>query len=131
MTQDKMMVWNGLTNMKCTLCNVCNDSHNNLFFNCAYAKKIWETLKKKAELSRMGNDWQDIVNSMAARKKCKDFYTRQKRCRDFSNVSDSVRMQLVSLKVKRSFQVDDSVQNGKHLAGLYMSAVKRMLQKSG
>ncbi|GJZ85987.1 hypothetical protein Tco_0657597 [Tanacetum coccineum] len=148
--------------MKCTLCNICSDSHNHLFFNCSYTKKIWESLKMKVELSNTGNDWQDIVSSMAARN-CSNniksilqritlstvvYYVWQERnARIFTQdkrdtetllkiVTESIRMHLMSLGVKRSYQVEkvakvwevemrfvyvvscSYVKNGKFIAGI-------------
>ena len=46
-TQDRIMVWNSNKDMKCSLCNMTNDSHKHLFFECEFSKSIWEKLKKE------------------------------------------------------------------------------------
>ncbi|GKG53081.1 RNA-directed DNA polymerase, eukaryota, reverse transcriptase zinc-binding domain protein, partial [Tanacetum coccineum] len=45
MTQDRIMRWHQWANLKCLLCNDCEDSHEHLFFNCSYSAKIWDWIK--------------------------------------------------------------------------------------
>ncbi|GKC14605.1 RNA-directed DNA polymerase, eukaryota, reverse transcriptase zinc-binding domain protein, partial [Tanacetum coccineum] len=66
-TQDRMVLWNNDYNMRCSLCSVCMDSHDHLFFNCSYSGKIWESLKLKIHETALPNDWTSRVNIMASR----------------------------------------------------------------
>ncbi|GJW77335.1 RNA-directed DNA polymerase, eukaryota, reverse transcriptase zinc-binding domain protein [Tanacetum coccineum] len=59
MTQDRM-IWVQEGKLKCSLCNVCADSHDHLFFGCNYSKKVWGKIKVKG---KMGID-SDNLNSL-------------------------------------------------------------------
>ncbi|GKD24495.1 RNA-directed DNA polymerase, eukaryota, reverse transcriptase zinc-binding domain protein [Tanacetum coccineum] len=48
LTQDRM-VWIQGGNLKCSLCKVCADSHDHLFFECHFSKKVWERIKSKGK----------------------------------------------------------------------------------
>ncbi|GJR16461.1 reverse transcriptase zinc-binding domain-containing protein [Tanacetum coccineum] len=64
-TQDKIFQWNNDATMKCSLRNLCMDSHDHLFFQCKYAADVWEAVKDKGYLNRFKQKWIDNVNHMA------------------------------------------------------------------
>ncbi|GJU58149.1 RNA-directed DNA polymerase, eukaryota, reverse transcriptase zinc-binding domain protein [Tanacetum coccineum] len=49
-TQDRIFQWNNDVTMKCSLYNLCIDSHDHLFFQCKYAADVWEIVKDKGYL---------------------------------------------------------------------------------
>ncbi|GJW31386.1 pentatricopeptide repeat-containing protein [Tanacetum coccineum] len=62
MTQDRIMKWSHGTDYKCPLCSTCEDSHDYLFFKCAYASIIWDGMKIKGKMHNTGSmlnviDW--------------------------------------------------------------------------
>ncbi|GJR91054.1 RNA-directed DNA polymerase, eukaryota, reverse transcriptase zinc-binding domain protein [Tanacetum coccineum] len=58
MTQDRM-IWVQEGKLKCSLCNVCADSHDHLFFGCNCSKKVWGKIKVKG---KMGTDSDNLNN---------------------------------------------------------------------
>ncbi|GJS15650.1 RNA-directed DNA polymerase, eukaryota, reverse transcriptase zinc-binding domain protein [Tanacetum coccineum] len=64
-TQDRVMAWNNNNDMKCPLCKMVNDSHNHLFFECDYSRKIWEDLKENMENRDLSNSWDILVDQNA------------------------------------------------------------------
>ncbi|PWA46722.1 RNA-directed DNA polymerase, eukaryota, Reverse transcriptase zinc-binding domain protein [Artemisia annua] len=44
-THDKMFVWEHATDLKCVFCKQVPDSHNHLFFECPFSRKIWADIK--------------------------------------------------------------------------------------
>ena len=61
-TQDRVMKWNNDFNMKCPLCNLVNDSHSHLFFECEFSKEIWSDLKAKMEINWMADSWDVVID---------------------------------------------------------------------
>ncbi|GJW88424.1 RNA-directed DNA polymerase, eukaryota, reverse transcriptase zinc-binding domain protein [Tanacetum coccineum] len=66
-TQDRILKWNQDHNMRCSLCDLCMDSHEHLFFKCPFSSRIWEALKLKINGADLPNEWDRLVNEMAAR----------------------------------------------------------------
>lgn len=64
-TQDRIMRWNNDLNMKCSLCNEVQDSHNHLFFECKYSKYIWSCLKKKMRKEGLTDSWDNVIEQFA------------------------------------------------------------------
>ncbi|GJU64196.1 reverse transcriptase zinc-binding domain-containing protein [Tanacetum coccineum] len=65
-TQDKIKSWGSFDMMMCPLCQQDMDSHQHLFFQCAYAEQFW-----KFAMSRMGvqigqMDWKMIISHMSS-----------------------------------------------------------------
>ncbi|GJX21074.1 hypothetical protein Tco_0223751 [Tanacetum coccineum] len=48
--KDRIMRWHQWANLKCSLCNDCEDSHEHLFFNCSYSAKIWDWIKERNKM---------------------------------------------------------------------------------
>ncbi|GJW50278.1 reverse transcriptase zinc-binding domain-containing protein [Tanacetum coccineum] len=55
-TQDRMVLWNNGYKMRCSLRNVCMESHAHLFFNCPNSGKIWDSLKLIIHENALPND---------------------------------------------------------------------------
>ncbi|GJV10402.1 RNA-directed DNA polymerase, eukaryota, reverse transcriptase zinc-binding domain protein [Tanacetum coccineum] len=131
-TQDRVMAWYNNNDMKCPLCKGSNDSHNHLFFKCDYSRKFWVELKDKMENRDMSNSW-DILVDQYAGNVCNNSIgsilirivlsaavyniRKERNARLFiGEVKDdvtvlkiiiqNVKLQLSSLKVKRSCNVD-------------------------
>ena len=56
LTQDRMRQWDVGSNidlnlLRCPLCKVQPDSHDHLFFECAYSSQVWIKVLNKAEIS--------------------------------------------------------------------------------
>ena len=67
LTQDRMRQWDVGSNidlnlLRCPLCKVQPDSHDHLFFECAYSSQVWIKVLNKAEISFVSSKWSDIVD---------------------------------------------------------------------
>nr|GEX28334.1 pentatricopeptide repeat-containing protein At1g63330-like [Tanacetum cinerariifolium] len=51
LTRDRMEKWNKGGQMLCGLCNTIRDSHEHLFFQCDFAKKLWKCSNLVVDLS--------------------------------------------------------------------------------
>nr|XP_043630010.1 uncharacterized protein LOC122601307 [Erigeron canadensis] len=60
-TQDKFD-WVEGNNPKCVFCNLQSDSHNHLFFECSYSKKVWREMKIVANFDGVPDSWDSIVD---------------------------------------------------------------------
>ncbi|GKA81178.1 RNA-directed DNA polymerase, eukaryota, reverse transcriptase zinc-binding domain protein [Tanacetum coccineum] len=47
LTQDRMEKWQDISDMKCSLCKKCADSHEYLFFKCDFALQVWKEVMMK------------------------------------------------------------------------------------
>ncbi|GJR69495.1 RNA-directed DNA polymerase, eukaryota, reverse transcriptase zinc-binding domain protein [Tanacetum coccineum] len=65
MTQDRM-VWMQGDTLKCSLCNGCADSHDHLFFDCIFSKKVWGKLMAKGKIGLYSHSLNNIVMHLAA-----------------------------------------------------------------
>ncbi|KAI3715165.1 hypothetical protein L6452_22135 [Arctium lappa] len=65
-TQDRMSIWvsedEGLV---CPLCEVEQDSHRHLFFQCVFAHDVWQRIKFFANLEEWPDGWDDIVELLS------------------------------------------------------------------
>lgn len=129
-TQDRLLKWYPDRQMACSLCEVCLDSINHLFFECPYSKRIWSEFKKKIEQTTLPDIWDDIVSHMISQKfnksirsilrrvglaACVYFIWNERNKRMFTNEKNDVdvfttivnylRLKLSSLHVKDSIQV--------------------------
>ncbi|GJV55854.1 hypothetical protein Tco_1456859 [Tanacetum coccineum] len=43
-----MEKWQDISDMKCSLCKKCVDSHEHLFFKCEFALQVWKEVMKKS-----------------------------------------------------------------------------------
>ncbi|GJV03160.1 RNA-directed DNA polymerase, eukaryota, reverse transcriptase zinc-binding domain protein [Tanacetum coccineum] len=48
-TQDRLARWYPSKTVSYSLCNECPNSHEHLFFECKYSKKVWEVMNKYME----------------------------------------------------------------------------------
>lgn len=67
-TQDKLMKWYPNKTLECSLCKTVPDSHNHLFFQCDYSKKVWTEIKVKARIVSIDDTWMNIVSSLSSHK---------------------------------------------------------------
>ncbi|GJX75386.1 hypothetical protein Tco_0313981 [Tanacetum coccineum] len=129
-TQDSLCVWDVAAGHStvCSLCETQPDSHEHLFFECAFSQQIWMHLKKFAGLSNSGYTFDSIMTLLlpvAKRKASKStigklviaaaayFIWQERNRRLFKNtkrsakdviecVMSSVRMKLLSCHFKKS-----------------------------
>lgn len=138
-TQDRLMKWNSNQNMKCPLCDLVNDSHNHLFFECDFSKTIWDSLMEKLEERNMPIIWENIIeyfinspcnNSIGSVMRRVTLATtvyyiwKERNSRLFrgemqtqevvlKNIEENIKLQMLSLKIKKSSNVG---KNGKEMA---------------
>ncbi|GJU16958.1 hypothetical protein Tco_1144924 [Tanacetum coccineum] len=62
-----IMRWQQGANLKCPLCNDCEDSHENLFFNCSYSAKIWNRIKVKGKMENANSNLYKVVDKISER----------------------------------------------------------------
>ncbi|KAJ0535815.1 putative reverse transcriptase zinc-binding domain-containing protein [Helianthus annuus] len=65
-TQDRLAVWEAgsatnLNLMCCPLCNKGRDSRDHLFFQCAFANKVWTNVKSMVNLDSVDNTWNSLM----------------------------------------------------------------------
>ncbi|KAJ0899638.1 hypothetical protein HanRHA438_Chr08g0370881 [Helianthus annuus] len=113
--------------MCCPLCNYGRDSRDHLFFQCSYAAKIWNIVKRRIDMGNVNDNWNSImvwIEQNAASKKlehivCKlvvaastYFIWQERNNRLFSNVQrkeemvaqvvlDIVRLRIMGFKFGR------------------------------
>ncbi|GKB63449.1 hypothetical protein Tco_0919635 [Tanacetum coccineum] len=68
-TRDMILIWNHNAGLKFPFSKNCPDSHNHLYFQFDYLKKIWRALKKKTKMVNMPNDWKGIIDAMNMQRK--------------------------------------------------------------
>ncbi|GKA41366.1 RNA-directed DNA polymerase, eukaryota, reverse transcriptase zinc-binding domain protein [Tanacetum coccineum] len=127
-TQDRLTKWYPGKIMTCPLCEECPDSHEHLFFKCAYSATIWSDLKEKIKMGDISNEWDDVMDKII-RMACNNsirsivrrlvfaasiyFIWNERNKRLFGNqkrsskdillsIINHIRMKLTSLKVKAS-----------------------------
>ncbi|GJT52972.1 RNA-directed DNA polymerase, eukaryota, reverse transcriptase zinc-binding domain protein [Tanacetum coccineum] len=69
LTQDKMEKWNNNGNLMCGFCNSRSDSHDNLFFQCDYAKKTWKEICKVSYKDGSMDKLDDVYRELIGRSK--------------------------------------------------------------
>ncbi|GJT56748.1 putative reverse transcriptase domain-containing protein [Tanacetum coccineum] len=78
-TQDNLRAWDvgpnvDLSMLRCPLCDTQRDSHEHLFFECAYSAKVWDYVRVLADLDNVPPTLMDIVATLLAM--CKARTTR-------------------------------------------------------
>ena len=67
-TQDVLRQWDvhGSNNLAllCPLCDLQQDSHEHLFFECMFSSQVWSSVKTKAGLHLVSDVWSSIVNGI-------------------------------------------------------------------
>ncbi|KAF5815287.1 putative RNA-directed DNA polymerase [Helianthus annuus] len=61
LTQDRLLSWGFVGDLRCSLCKRCPDSHKHLFFECEYALAVWRRCKVFGKMIDAPNSWPDIV----------------------------------------------------------------------
>ncbi|PWA63514.1 reverse transcriptase zinc-binding domain-containing protein [Artemisia annua] len=51
--------------MKCCFCKLQKDSHSHLFFQCTYARRLWERLKGVSKLDDASYIWVEVISGFA------------------------------------------------------------------
>ncbi|GJU36849.1 RNA-directed DNA polymerase, eukaryota, reverse transcriptase zinc-binding domain protein [Tanacetum coccineum] len=62
LTHDRMKCWGCYDMMVYGLCMMGEESHDYLFFQCAYSKAIWLNLQGKMNCTIHAQSWKDIVD---------------------------------------------------------------------
>ena len=131
-TQDRIMKWNSNNDMKCPLSNKVNDSHRHIFFECEFSSSIWDEMRKRMEDSNMPTIWDEVIDHYISRP-CNNsissvlnriilatsvyYLWRERNSRLFAGeiqneetvekiIVESIRLQLLGLKVKKSVKVN-------------------------
>ncbi|KAJ0453055.1 putative RNA-directed DNA polymerase [Helianthus annuus] len=68
-TQDRMATWEAgsatnLILMCCPLCYHDRDSRDHLFFQCPFATKVWESVRKMVNMENVNNTWSSVMQWM-------------------------------------------------------------------
>lgn len=69
-TEDKLRSWDNIRNANNLLCFLCNgtiETHNHLFFECAFAMQVRRNLLVYANLSRVPCIWGDFISFLEQR----------------------------------------------------------------
>ncbi|GJS23759.1 tetratricopeptide-like helical domain-containing protein, partial [Tanacetum coccineum] len=66
-TQDKVARWQNIDDLKCSLCNLVQDNHSHLFFNCEFSAKVWNHFKDQMRLDYALDDLYQIISYIVAR----------------------------------------------------------------
>ncbi|XP_071715234.1 uncharacterized protein [Rutidosis leptorrhynchoides] len=53
------------SNLVCSLCNLQQDSHDHLFFQCGYSKLVWHKMKSHIPIPGISDEWKEIVAKIA------------------------------------------------------------------
>ncbi|GJR77093.1 putative reverse transcriptase zinc-binding domain-containing protein [Tanacetum coccineum] len=67
LTQDRMREWDVGSNidlnlLRCPLCKTHHDSHDHLFFECAYSSQVWAQVLSTTDVRFSSSRWSDIMN---------------------------------------------------------------------
>ncbi|KAJ9536704.1 hypothetical protein OSB04_un000089 [Centaurea solstitialis] len=64
-TQDRLVLWKQEPpDWKCSLCGLCLDSHQHLFFECAYAATVWFQITNAIGWLDAPSTWNEIVGAL-------------------------------------------------------------------
>jgi len=56
-TRDRLKKW-GITNdILCLLCKEANETHQHLFFNCIFSRRLWQKLLNWLLINKVSNGW--------------------------------------------------------------------------
>ncbi|GJV33899.1 RNA-directed DNA polymerase, eukaryota, reverse transcriptase zinc-binding domain protein [Tanacetum coccineum] len=130
-TQDRIEVWQGYNDVKCSLCGVEPESHDHLFFDCCFSLKIWHQFRDLVKLDSAPNALSVLIPYIAGRpinrsiwsilqilvigtlvylvwqeRNLRRFQMKSRSVKDLCIIiKDVVRFILLSLKIRRSRQV--------------------------
>ncbi|KAJ9557121.1 hypothetical protein OSB04_011735 [Centaurea solstitialis] len=64
-TQDRLVLWkHEPPDWKCSLCGVCLDSHQHLFFECPYAARVWFQITNAIGWLDAPSTWNEIMGAL-------------------------------------------------------------------
>ncbi|GKD72578.1 RNA-directed DNA polymerase, eukaryota, reverse transcriptase zinc-binding domain protein, partial [Tanacetum coccineum] len=89
-TQDRLAKWYPNRVIKCVMCLQEQDSHQHLFFNCPYSKKVYDKAKIKANINVGSYHWKKV-------KRTKEEL--------YKVIEETIKMKLLGLRVKNSSSV--------------------------
>lgn len=133
-TQDKILKWYPNMNLRCSLCNNGQDSHDYLFFNCNYSRMVWQQMKRVSRIQCLDNSWKGVLDELIALPNVKSiwiivqklvfaasvyFLWQERNVRLFQNnkrkwedlcsvIQNNVRLKLSSLKVLKTSSVQEA-----------------------
>ncbi|KAJ9536525.1 LOW QUALITY PROTEIN: hypothetical protein OSB04_un000277 [Centaurea solstitialis] len=65
-TQDRILEWkHDPPDMKCSLCNMCMDSHDHLFFRCTVANQVWLKVLDNLHWNNFPDTWDAIFHCLS------------------------------------------------------------------
>nr|GFA32109.1 hypothetical protein [Tanacetum cinerariifolium] len=67
--QHRMKQWDlspskSIDNLRCSLCQAQQDSHQHIFFECVFSEQVWMKLKSHAGIRNVASYWMDIVDEL-------------------------------------------------------------------
>ncbi|PWA58266.1 poly(ADP-ribose) polymerase [Artemisia annua] len=143
-TQDRVAVWQGFQDVNCSLCGNETESHQHVFFECAFSLELWSKFKELIRMEFAPNSLSDIIRFVCDRPINRSvwsilqrlvigalvyFVWQERNLRRFQQknrpinelfgiIRDNVRLRLLSLKIRNSSQA-------KEAAGLWDFEVKK------
>nr|XP_043629990.1 uncharacterized protein LOC122601291 [Erigeron canadensis] len=76
-THENMRCWDvggAATNhnlLVCSLCKAGPDSHEHMFFGCAYSSQVWHLVRDLPGMANISSNWSDIMNWLESNSKSK------------------------------------------------------------
>ncbi|GJT93774.1 hypothetical protein Tco_1082619 [Tanacetum coccineum] len=95
-TQDSVALWQNIDNLKCSLCQLVQDSHSLLFIGCEFSSKVWLYFKDKMKLEFAPNQQERTLRLFQDKFSSVDVVC--------GIVREHVRLRLLSSKIRRSKQ---------------------------
>ncbi|KAJ9539059.1 hypothetical protein OSB04_031792 [Centaurea solstitialis] len=66
-THDRMLTWkHEPPDWKCSLCSLCMDSHNHLFFECQCCESVWNQVRLQVDWRTAPSRWDDMLELISA-----------------------------------------------------------------
>nr|GEU32638.1 putative ribonuclease H-like domain-containing protein [Tanacetum cinerariifolium] len=67
--KDRMKQWDlspskSIDNLRCSLCQAQQDSHQHIFFECVFSEQVWMKMKSHAGIRNVSSYWMDIVEEL-------------------------------------------------------------------
>ena len=78
MTQDRLAAWKQDDELRCTFCNLCQDSHEHLFFQCQYTGKVWCLMQEFID-KRFSFNWKSIIDEFSKLKANRSIWSTMRR----------------------------------------------------
>lgn len=64
-TGDRMLGWNSNIDSACVLCQTHLETHNPMFFSCAYSQQVWINVAKRILPQDFSSEWNSIFNKIS------------------------------------------------------------------